>query len=176
MRGIGDYKDRIYTKDGKVWFEQRSAWYETDASDTVTFNKSTTIDEISYLQLYITDDSEGLTTLGVPEQKAANNPGLCSHFEYRHNAYNDGKGNTAIITGGTAVRRFWFITDKFADANEATLWLDENTITAIYPLNNPIITEITGVLAEKILAINKSKNITIYSDNGVYGNTEIVED
>lgn len=175
MRGVGNYKDRIYIKDGKVWFEQRSAWYETDASDTVNYNKSTTVDGISYLQLYINDDTEGLATLSVVEQKAANNPGLCSHFEYKHNAYSGGKGNTAMVTGNT-IRRLWFSTDKFVDANEATLWLDENTITAIYPLKNPIITEITGYLAEKILAIDKTKNITIYSNNGIYGNIEIIED
>ena len=176
MRGIRDYKDRIYTKDGRVWFEQRSAWYETDASDIVNLNKSTTVDGISYLQLYINDDPEGLATLEISEQKAANNPGLCSHFEYSYKAYTESKSNTATGTGSTsAVRRFWFSTDKFADANEATLWLDENTITAIYPLKNPIITEITGYLAEKILAIDKSKNITIYSDNGVYGNIELIE-
>ncbi len=175
MRGIGNYKDRIYTKDGKVWFEQRSAWYETDASDTVRFNTNHTIGEITSSQYYIADDSEGLATLGALEQKAANHPGLCSHFEYRHNAYSGGKGNTAIVLGST-IRRFWFLTDKFADANEATLWLDENTIAAIYPLKTSIITEITGALAEKILAIDKSKNITIYSDNGVYGNIEIIDD
>jgi hypothetical protein len=45
-----------------------------------------------------------------------------------------------------------------------------------YVLATPLITEITGHLADKILSIDKSKNITIYSDNGVYGNTEVIEE
>jgi hypothetical protein len=169
MRGIGDYKDRIYTKDGKVWFEQRSNLYETDENTVLSVNNSNgnTI-QAATNRTTIEDIFKGL---GIETTKANNDPGLSTHFIYTFKAYTRGQIDS-IIHAGT---RVWFFSDNFESIDDWNTWIKENKVCVVYPLATPVVTEITGFLAEQILNIDTNKNITIYSDNGALGEVEIVE-
>ena len=170
MRGIGDYKDKIYTKDGKVWFEQRSGYCETDANTTLHKNSTNGNVIQAYTATGFVDDS--YSALGVETTKAANNPGLSTHFVYSHKAYARGQVDVILCSG----TRLWFVSDNFENIDKWNTWIKENKVSIVYPLKNPIITEITGPLAEKILAIDKTKNIYFISENGIQGETEVIEE
>lgn len=170
LRGIGDYKDRIYTKDGKVWFEQRSGYYKTSLGQKVYTNQETSTGIQLYANNIVSEEYKGLGRVATEEE---GNPGLATHFVYSERAYSGWEQTDSIMMLGA---RLWLLSDNFATESEGQAWFNENQVEVIYPLLNSIVTEITGSLAEKILAIDKSKNITIYSDNGVYGDTEVIEE
>ena len=115
---------------------------------------------------------DSIKGLGAEATKVENDPGLTTHFIYSHKAYEGGQINTALHTDLLV----WLLSDTFESIDEWNAWIENNKVCIVYPLLNPITTEITGSLAEKILAIDKSKNITIYSDNGVYGSIELLEE
>ena len=171
LRGIGNYKDRIYTKEGKVWLEQRSWLYETKERERLNLNGK----KEQGLQLF-TDANifdEIYRGIGAIDTKEADNPGLATHFKYDYRAYYPGTGTDYILVTGV---RLWLLSDNFESSDDWNTWIKENKVRVVYPLLNPIITEITGTLAEKILAIDKSKNITITSANGVSGSVEVIEE
>lgn len=172
MRGVGDYKDRIYTKDGKVWFEQRSALYKI--SPDTSFIKNRDVENLG-LQCYVRSAISDNKYFGVPNTApmVERESGLSTHFRYSERAYGGWQFTDCAFMN---VNILWLLSDNFTTVEEIRQWIADNKVSIIYPLATPIITEITGALAEKILTIDKSKNITIYSNNGVYGNSEIVED
>ena len=172
LRGVKDYKDRIYTKDGKVWFEQRSALYEI--SPDASFAKNRDVENLG-LQCYagavITDNKY----FGVPNTApmAERESGLSTHFRYSERAYG-GWGFTDCVF--IRVSRLWLLSDNFTTVKEVIQWIADNKVNIIYPLATPIVTEVTGSLAEQILAIDRTKNIYFISENGVQGETEVIEE
>ena len=167
MRGIGDYKDRIYTKDGKVWFEKNIHYLKPSG-----FSRRGEGNRMIFASLPHPND------YGTYSSKKSN------FGKYNLNYAITNSLHWYLAKVDDEVSQIWLMpasdySDLWATKEEAWVHLTE-TLGIYpefqYPLATPIITEITGALAEKILAIDKSKNITIYSDNGVYGNTEIVED
>ena len=172
FRGIGDYKDKIYTKDGKVWFEQRFALYEI--SPDASFAKNRDVENLG-LQCYagavITDNKY----FGVPNTApmAERESGLSTHFRYSERAYG-GWGFTDCVF--IRVSRLWLLSDNFTTVKEVIQWIADNKVNIIYPLATPIVTEVTGSLAEQILAIDRTKNIYFISENGVQGETEVIEE
>ena len=169
LKGIKKYKDRIYTKDGKVWFEQKSGIYTTDGNTVLESNGLTDYGLQARTNVLAEDKYKAN---GYAIQKADGDPGFSTHFKYSYKAYAGGMTDCAVFTGVRA----WIITDNFTDITQANNWIKENKVTFIYPLTTPIITEITGEVAEKILAIDKAKNITISAPNGVSGTVEIVKE
>lgn len=169
LKGVGEYRDRIYTKDGKVWYEQRAGVFNTDENTVLYSNGITNYGLQVYTQYNLVEDT--FAAQGVIQQQADKDPGLCTHFVYSYKAYAKGITDCAIFTG----TRIWILTDNFATQTQANQWIKENKVTFVYPLTKFIVTEITGTLAEKILAIDKTDNISILSSNGVSGTVEVTE-
>ena len=163
MRGIGSYRDKIYTKDGKVYFEQMTAVFENDNSKD-KFGTATSPQFYYYFQ-----KPKNSIPSGISQTLQAKNPGLCNYFKYNPQL---SENNTIFILSQNAIRAAFFT----EDIEDVESWVANKTISVIYPIVKQEPIEITGYLADKILEIDKSKNITIYSNNGVYGNTKIVED
>ena len=162
MRGIGNYKDRIYTKDGKVWFEQNvksislaDENYNTYGSGlNMVYTKNNIDIPISYY-------TEGMCNLYKVSQPPTGVENILD--------------NTVVIDRND---KKIYIRD-LVNATTSTVfnsWIKTVESELIHPLANPIITEITGALAEKILAIDKSKNICFISENGIQGETEVIEE
>ena len=169
-RGIGDYKDRIYTKDGKVWFEQNirnkivnKFLSSVSAHSTIeAFTSSKTIPKIvSSTYPYVSNKNQ-ISNIGAYEVDF-NKTGELHWYMAKNGSYLIPPDKETWTNATDAYEYFMSVTGNIPMEYQ-------------YVLATPIITEITGSLAEKILAIDKSKNITIYSDNGVYGNTEVVEE
>ena len=160
MRGIGDYKDRIYTKDGKVWFEQRSGLISLKDTNWYNYNTSLSI---------LHSDDFGMKHTWFGQY------GLCNIYSVAKQVGFNNMIDNSIALGADNSRAY--VKDTINATGQANYreWIQTIDSELVYPLATPIITEITGALAEKILAIDKSKNITIYSDNGVYGNSELIE-
>ena len=178
MRGIKDYKDRIYTKDGKVWFEQNIFNYIPTKAYTVTANKASA-------DMFPTLGSKykplGLNGNYMQTPSNAMNNAFKYNVSYAITSephwfigYDSSYNKTSITLVRPTGSNGWNSTD------DAWQWLI-NTLGDVkweiqYVLANPVITEITGALAEKILAIDKTKNIYFISENGIQGETEVIEE
>lgn len=163
MHGIGSYRDKIYTKDGKVYFEQMTAVFENDNSKDKFGTAS------SPRLYYYFEKSKDIIPSSITQTLQKNNPGLCNYFKYDPQL---SENNTIFILTQNVIRAAFF-TD---DIEDVETWVADKTITVIYPIVKQEPIEITGYLAKKILEIDTSKNITIYSNNGIYGDIEIIEE
>ena len=168
MRGIGDYKDRIYTKDGKVWFEQlinyvkltRFAGASSGSATINSFSGAITPKVANVDYPYVTNSNQ-ISNIGVYEVTYSKT-GKLHWYIAREAAY--------LIPPDA---------ETWTNVTEAFEYLMSVTgnvpMEYQYVLATPITTEITGYLAEKILAIDKTKNITITSENGVSGSVEVID-
>lgn len=162
MRGVGNYRDKIYTKDGKVYYEQMMGVFENDSSDE--FGMATRPTTYYYFQKPI-----NALPAGLSQTLQRDNPGLCNYFKYDPQL---SEANSNFIwTQNTAIRSAF----KIENVENVEDWVADKTISTIYPIVKQEPIEITGPLAEQILNIDKDKNITIYSNNGIYGNIEIIQ-
>ena len=161
MRGIGEYKDKIYTKDGKVYFEQMTAVFENDNLN----DKFGTASSPRFY--YYFEKPKNSLPSGITQTLQAKNPGLCNYFKYNPQL---SENNTIFILSQNAIRAAFFT----EDIEDVESWVANKTISVIYPIVKQEPIEITGYLAEQILAIDKTKNITITSENGVSGSAEVI--
>lgn len=169
MRGIGDYKDRIYTKDGKVWFEQQVKHFLRDKFPGADEN-SATIVQLSGANTPLVRDS-GYQYVVTQNQMSNIGAYQITHSKNGNLHWYIAKNGAYMIPPDAET---W---TNATNAYEYYANISNNTPMEFqYPLATPIMTEITGPLAEKILAIDKTKNITITSENGVSGTVEVIEE
>ncbi len=168
-RGIDDYKDCIYTKDGKVWYEQKVKHYKTDSFVSAS-KASAIIHQFSEINYPLCLRSGGGY---VRMEEQMSNIGI---YEIDYN-------KTGELHWYIAIRTSYLLPpdeETWTDATTAYEYLMSVTgnvpMEYQYVLATPIVTEITGTLAEKILAIDKTKNISVTSANGVLGNVEVIEE
>lgn len=75
LRGVGNYRDKIYTKDGKVYYEQMIGVFENDSSDE--FGMATSPTTYYYFQ-----KPRNALPASLSQTLQRNNPGLCNYFKY----------------------------------------------------------------------------------------------
>ena len=163
MHGIGDYKDHIYTKEGKVYFEQMVGVFE---NDNLADKFGTASSPRFY---YYFEKPKNSIPSGITQTLQAQNPGLCNYFKYNPQL---SENNTIFILTQSVIRAAFF-TEDIEDVED---WVADKIISVIYPIVKQEPIEITGHLAEKILAIDKTKNIYFISENGIQGETEVIEE
>ena len=143
LRGVSTFRDKIYTHQGKVWLEQNIGVYTL--AKGIGYHSNGMREE--YDQIY-TDN-----TIFADEMKGhptTTSMGLSTHLQYNKKAYTDPRGEYLCATG----TRIWLSTSAY-NINSFKGWINEgNTIDVIYNLQTPIITEITGELADKVLKLS----------------------
>ena len=167
LRGIGDYKDRIYTKDGKVWFEQCIYYIKP-----LEFTRMGEGNRAVIAPLPHPNDDSTYSTKKSNFGKYSLDYTITKSLHW-YLAKVDGEVCQIWLIPSIDYQQLW--------STKEEAWKHLTETIGIYPefqyiLAIPIITEITGSLAEKILAIDKSKNITITSANGVSGRVEVIEE
>ena len=143
LRGVSTFRDKIYTNQGKVWLEQNIGVYTL--AKGIGYHSNGMREE--YDQMY-TDNTIFID--GMQGHPAATTMGLSTHLPYNKRAYTDPRGEYLCATG----TRIWFSTSAY-NIYSFKKWINEdNTIDIIYNLQTPIVTEITGELADKILQLS----------------------
>ena len=167
FRGIKNYRDKIYTKDGKVWYEKCIHYSKPTKSSKSGPDGRQVIDKLPHPNNYI-----------IYPEKKSNFGGYSMSYDITT------KLHWYLAKTDSSYSQIWLIpsseySNLWTSASEAYKHLTE-TLGIYpefqYPLATPIVTEITGSLAEKILAIDKTKNIYFISENGIQGETEVIEE
>ena len=164
MRGIGEYKDKIYTKEGKVWFEQNIFHIKPTSFSRINSNRGV-IQNLHHPKDYLKNN-----------EKISNFGNYKSAWEFQDYII------WYLAKTDSKTSQIWMVPSKeYCDlwTTKEEAWKHLTKTLGIYPefqyvLETPILTEITGTLAEQILAIDKTKNITITSENGVSGSAEVI--
>ena len=164
MRGIGNYKDCIYIENDRVWFENNIFHIKPTDFSRINNNRAV-IDNLPHPNDYL-----------KYSEKISNFGNYKSAWDFQDYII------WYLAKTDSEVSQIWMVPSKeYSDlwTTKEEAWTHLTETLAIYPefqyvLATPITTEITGYLAEKILAIDKNKNILIYSDNGVYGDCKII--
>ena len=164
MRGIGEYKDKIYTKEGKVWFEQNIFHIKPTSFSRINSNRGV-IQNLHHPNDYLKYN-----------EKISNFGNYKSAWEFQDYII------WYLAKTDSKVSQIWMVPSKeYCDlwTTKEEAWKHLTKTLGIYPefqyvLETPILTEITGTLAEQILAIDKTKNITITSETGVSGSAEVI--
>jgi hypothetical protein len=139
LAGIGDYKDNIYTKEGKWYLHKEIDKIVLDGSNDEIWARSGATTENSFVGAF------NLKLTGISNKFATGSIWFCDKFtygslgvDYKFNTYN-GDATQGYIFFGITIP-----TSLASDINAFRIWLGNNNVTLYYVLNNATNTEITS--------------------------------
>ena len=124
LNKIGNYQDRVYSKDGKWYLEKNTGTKTFDGSESWV---KTSEDNVSIY--YLTNSINSVSD--YPD-------GFSTHFK-NAKAYPNKADTFAIRGGGSSI---FFNHGTITTINEWKTWLNSNNVTVVFP-TLPVITEIT---------------------------------